>query len=711
MKYTREIEVEYKVTRQTLHNWMQEKLISTPHKDWRGWFEWSRDNEMEIKELMKTKESENNIAVNERPCETFKITNRRYLGSKRKMLDFIEKVVSENTADIHTVADLFSGTGSVADIFRTKGKKVIVNDILRSNYMSYLTWFGSSQVDYEKIKQCINDLNAIEAIEDNYVSTHFGDKYFSMENARKIGAMRERIEEYNDLNDREKAFLITSLVYAIDKVANTVGHYDAYRQKMDSLNPIHLRIPELNYNLNNEIYNMDANVLVRKIKADLVYIDTPYNSRQYGDAYHLLENIVDWKKPEVTGVAKKMVNRQHIKSDYSTQKAPIVFDDLIQHIDAKYIIVSYNNMAQKGSGRSNAKISNEEIVESLEKRGEVTVYETPFQHFTTGKTNIEDHKELLYLCKVHPKMKRNFKESSYIKSAINYTGGKYNLLPQIFPYFPTDYDNFFDIFSGGANVGVNANPKGNVYLNDIESHIIELYEVLSSTPHEEVLRKVKSIIEQYGLSDTKANGYKYYALNSASGLGKYNKNRYINLRYDYNNGVFDEDKLKPIVFYVLIVFGFNNQIRFNSKGEYNLPVGKRDFNTQMEKKLKEFQNGLQEKEFIFSSKDFRKFTNIGKNDFVYLDPPYLISTASYNENGAWNEVDEKDLYVFLDKLHERGTRWALSNVFRHNGRTNSLLIEWSNKYNIHLLNYNYNNSNYQSKAKKNETQEVLITNF
>lgn len=133
----------------------------------------------------------------------------------------------------------------------------------------------------------------------------------------------------------------------MDKVANTVGHFDAYRKKMDTFKPIYLRVPEFNKNVGNEIYNEDANQLVRKIKTDLVYIDTPYNSRGYESAYHVLENVMEWKKPDVEGVAMKAVNRSEKSSDYTKSKAPQAFDDLIQNINARYILVSYNNMAKK----------------------------------------------------------------------------------------------------------------------------------------------------------------------------------------------------------------------------------------------------------------------------------------------------------------------------------------------------------------------------
>lgn len=335
--------------------------------------------------------------------EKLHIHNRRYLGSKYKLLPFISKVVQENCPYVETVADLFGGTGVVANHFNKKGKKIIVNDILYSNYLAYLTWFSDEKINIDKVETLLHEFNASNPTEENYVSHHFGGTYFTEKNARKIGFIREEIEKRSgEFNAREKAVLITSLIYAMDKVANTVGHYDAYRRKLDSWKDIKLLMPDISVaqNSGNKIYREDANVLVRKIYADLFYIDTPYNSRQYGDAYHLLENIAEWKKPKVVGVAKKMVDRRHIKSDYCTMKATRAFFDLISHINGKYILVSYNNMAQKGVGRSNAKITSEEIVSILETRGTVTVFETNFQVYTTGKTKIDNHKERLYLCEV-----------------------------------------------------------------------------------------------------------------------------------------------------------------------------------------------------------------------------------------------------------------------------------------------------------------------
>lgn len=706
VKTTKEIELEYGLTRQTIHNWINEGTLVKPKKDFKNWFVWEKEDEIRLAKIIELKSSQNNTVKSLN--NQLKISNRRYLGSKKKLLYFIEEVVEKNTKNINVVADIFGGTGIVADLFRSKGKKVIVNDILHSNYISYDTWFGNEKINISLLKKKINVLNKLKAVDDNYVSENFGDKYFSMDNARKIGAIREEIENCK-LNNREKNFLLTSLLYAMDKVANTVGHYDAYRKNMDSLQPIKLLIPENNKNYNNEIYCEDANELVRKIQADLVYIDTPYNSRQYGDAYHLLENIIDWKKPKVIGIAKKMIDRSHIKSEYSLKNAPEAFDDLINNISAKYILVSYNNMAKKGNSRSNAKISNEDILKTLKKRGKVKVFETDFQFFTTGKTNIENHKELLYLCEIK---KDNLKKIEFVKSPINYTGGKHKLLPQIMPLFPVNIRNFYDVFGGGANVGVNIKQAEKIIINDIESNLIELFKYINDTEYTSMLQSINRVIDKYNLSNTNKNGYNYYGVKSSNGLKDVNKANYEKLRNDFNeNRIYNENK--SLIFYVLLIYGFNNQIRFSRSGKFNMPTGKRDFNKNMENKLEIFKNCINNLNISFENKDFRKIlSNISNiEDFVYLDPPYLISTASYNENDGWNHDDELDLLSALDRLNSKKIRFALSNVLEHKGVKNEQLIKWSQKYNVHILAHNYNNSNYQSRAKENVTTEVLITNY
>jgi len=301
-------------------------------------------------------------------------------------------------------------------------------------------------------------------------------------------------------------------------------------------------------------------------------------------------------------------------------------------------------------------------------------------------------------------------KKTYIKSPLNYTGGKFKLLPQLVEVFPKKIDTFVDLFTGGANVAVNVEAK-NVQAYDINGYLIELYTYFSNHTYEKVVSGIESIVAFYGLSDSTKNGYNYYGCESSKGLGSYNKEKYMKLRDDYNN---DTQKFpKELLFFSLIIFGFNNQIRFNRSGKFNMPVGKRDFNKNIRSNLEKFMNSLHAKNIHFSMKDFRSLDveKLKKGDFVYCDPPYLITTATYNEQDGWTEKDEKDLLHLLDTLHKKEVLFALSNVMEKGEKKNEILIKWAKKYTIHDLNFHYKNSNYHKKDKKVEEREVLITNY
>ncbi|OQA49944.1 MAG: Modification methylase FokI [Firmicutes bacterium ADurb.Bin300] len=643
--------------------------------------------------------------------KTSKINNRRYLGNKYKLLPFIEKIVSENCTGIGTVADVFTGTGAVASIFTEQ--KVITNDIMYSNYICNLAWFGAESYSFEKVANIIVEYNALDIKEENYFSENFADTYFSKADCAKIGFIREDIEEkyiHKNINERERAILLTSLLYAMDKIANTCGHYDAFRQGgvFERSLELYVPTPEEHNNENNLCLNMDANDLVRNIEADLVYIDPPYNSRQYCDAYHLLENVARWEKPEVFGVARKM-DRTALKSDYCTTKAVSAFEDLIKNIKAKYILFSYNNMKEKGNDRSNAKISDDEIFRILGEKGEVQVFSKSYKAFTTGKSNIAGNEERLFLCKCFDD------EKEIIPSPLNYVGGKFKLLPQILPLFPKNINLFVDLFCGGCNVGINAEAQ-KVIFNDYNVKLLYLYNTFKNLDKETTFELIEHTIDKYGLSRSNKNGYEYYNCQSSNGLGDYNKSGFLKLRQDFNDKK-NEDYYYYIMLYVLIVYSFNNQIRFNRAGEFNLPVGKRDFNSKMEQKLSKFIDRLKSGDFTFTSKDFKEFDldSLDENSFIYADPPYLITCATYNEQNGWNEQAEKDLLSFLDKANEKGIRFALSNVLRSKGKENHILLGWldhnKDKYKAVNLDYSYANSNYQTKDKTASAEEVLIVNY
>lgn len=645
--------------------------------------------------------------------KTLSIQNRRYLGNKFKLLPFIEKVVNEECQNINTVADIFAGTGVVCSLF--KNKKLILNDLLYSNYITYEAWFGSEQVDKNKLENLIYNYNKLEVKEDNYMSEKFANTFFCESDCKKIGYIRENIEELlnsNYINKRERAILITALLYAMDRVANTCGHYDAYIRNSKFEKKLELFMLEVSNenNQNNVFYKQDANELVKTIEADLVYIDPPYNSRQYCDAYHLLENVALWQKPEVEGVARKM-DRSKLKSDYCTNSASKSFEELVKNINAKYILLSYNNMANKGNDRSNSKISDEDILRILGNKGEVKIFSEKYKAFTTGKSKINDNEERLFLCICNQEPSKK----KIIQSPLNYTGGKYKILNQILPLFPKKITTFVDLFCGGCNVGINVDCK-KVIFNDNNEKLMYMLNTFKNLDKESIISMINELINKYNLSRSDIYGYDKYMCNSIDGLGSFNSEGYLKLRDDFNNK-FVVDCGYYIALYVLICYAFNNQIRFNSKGKFNLPVGKRDFNSKMREKFNDFIDRIKSSDYSFVCDDYKNIDieSFGKDSFVYADPPYLISCATYNEQGAWNEEKEKDLLNYLDELDKKGIKFALSNVLESKGKENKILKSWlkenKNKYNVIHLDRDYSNCNYQTKNKDSKSDEVLIINY
>ena len=301
----------------------------------------------------------------------------------------------------------------------------------------------------------------------------------------------------------------------------------------------------------------------------------------------------------------------------------------------------------------------------------------------------------------------DFKKEELVKSPLNYTGGKFKLLPQILPLFPNKIDTFIDLFGGGFNVGINVKANQVIY-NDIEEHIVELLNYFKNNEGNVIIKQIDSLIDEYGLTRTDKYGYEYYGCNSSEGVSRINKKPYLKLREDYNKNK------TPLLFFTTIIFAFSNQIRFNSKGEFNVSVNKRDFNNNIKNNLIRFLNKMKEIEVFFYNEDFTKLkiNTLSQNDFVYCDPPYLITCANYNENGGWDESRENELLNLLDSLNYKGVKFALSNVIENKGKTNNILKEWAKDYNIHYLNNSYGNCNYHTKDKSNNsTIEVLITNY
>lgn len=275
---------------------------------------------------------------------------------------------------------------------------------------------------------------------------------------------------------------------------------------------------------------------------------------------------------------------------------------------------------------------------------------------------------------------------SYVKSPLNYVGGKYKLLNEIIPLLTpcTKINKFIDLFGGGFNVGVNVISNSVVY-NDICVQVTELLKYIKYTDIRNMLLEIEDYIEQYKLEREGKDGY-------------------LKLRQDYNSG-----KTEPLMLYTLLCCSFSNQIRFNKQGKFNMPYGERNFNKSLREKFIAFSERLHTIDCIFTSLSFEQFdfSVLTSNDLVYCDPPYLNSFATYNENGGWTEEDEATLLSLLDELNAHGIRFALSNNLKYN---NPLVDIWKDKYNVHFLNADYNNCNYHKKDKSRD-KEILVTNY
>lgn len=330
----------------------------------------------------------------------YQIWNRRYTGSKYKIAEWIHNLILQNCSGT-SFCDIFAGTAIMSKYALDNYEEIFINDFLYSNEIIYKSFFEQTDYDEEKLNRLCEQFNMIDIsnIPENYVSINFGNKYFSYADALIIGYIREQIEIIK-VSEKERNILLASLLYSADKSANTVGHYDAYikGKTIHDTFKFELITPYQYKNKKIHITRRDANEIAKEIQTDIVYIDPPYNSRQYSRFYHVLENIACWNKPDLFGEACKPLPEN--MSEYCRSTATTVFEDLINSLKCKYIVVSYNNTYNSKSSSSKNKITLENIERILSNRGAVSIYEKPFQYFNAGKTDLKDHKELIFIVKV-----------------------------------------------------------------------------------------------------------------------------------------------------------------------------------------------------------------------------------------------------------------------------------------------------------------------
>ncbi|MFR7820297.1 DNA adenine methylase [Candidatus Pseudoruminococcus sp.] len=334
----------------------------------------------------------------------FDIWNRRYTGSKYKLMPWIKQLIIEHCNERSTFFDVFGGTGVVTASLLDISKKIIINDFLFSNEIIYKAFFAQSVDNSDKLKNICSKLNSVDkaTLSDNYVSINYGGKYFNYDDAKLIGYIREVIESEflnGNISEQEYDILIASLIYSFDRCANTVGHYEAYIKRKDIMSTFRFElIRPIKTDTVIEIHREDANELAKRISADVAFIDPPYNSRQYSRFYHVLETITKWDKPVLKGVAMKPPEEN--MSDYCRSKAATVLKKLIDDLDVKYIVVTYNNTYDSKSSSSRNKISLEQIKAILDSKGHTQIFEKEYHRFNAGKTDVAEHKELLFITEV-----------------------------------------------------------------------------------------------------------------------------------------------------------------------------------------------------------------------------------------------------------------------------------------------------------------------
>jgi len=340
----------------------------------------------------------------------------KYIGNKFRLLDFIDSVVAkEGLPTKGTLVDIFTGTTNVAKYYKRKGYRLITNDFMTYSYVFQYAYIKNNNYPtFEKVIKAENIIpfpkilnlkdDALSSViqhlnntpgKEGFIFEHYASagkykrQFFSNENAKKIDATRDRIEEWKIkglINENEYYILVSSLIDAADFVANMSGTYGAYLKiwRSMALKPFTMLVPQLiESNLDHEVYKQDSNELIRKIKGDILYIDPPYNGRQYAPNFHVLETLACWDNPKVNGkTGLRPYDSQ--KSLYSQKsKCNEVFADLVKNADTKYILMSYNNEGI---------ISNEFIRETLGKRGKVKVYQQEYRRFRTER----DHEKRRY---------------------------------------------------------------------------------------------------------------------------------------------------------------------------------------------------------------------------------------------------------------------------------------------------------------------------
>lgn len=616
----------------------------------------------------------------------------RYLGNKKSLLSFIEYVIEKYDIVGDNFADLFAGTGSVGDYFKGKYtvisndymyfSKIICEAKLLNNSMPQFRQFVEKydQSPFEWLNSKKYKSNDSYFVYNNY--TLRADRmYLTEENALKIDGMRLDIEELfqeDIITKSEYSFLLASLLESVTKVSNTSGTYQAFFKFWESravkdfvLLPLEI-FESMTVSKDNICYNINSNKLVREIYGDIAYIDPPYTTTQYTNSYHVLETIAKYDNPELLGKTGRRVKREF--SGYSNKsKAFQEFEDLFRQINFEHVLVSYSNQSI---------VPLEELV-TLARRfavdGIVNVETNEYREYSTNNSSMKGEGKKLQEVIIYFK-----KDMKINKSPLNYAGSKDDVVQKIFKLLPKHVTTFVDAMGGAFNVGANVDALDKVTYNEYNPFVFDMVNMIVNTSPDKLIKGVEKLIEEYSLE-------------------KKGKDSYNKLRDHYN-----KSDHSPLKLYTLQIYAFQNILRFNQAMKYNTPIGNNEFNDGYRDRIRNFQAKAPEIELSNGSYSDIQFQQYDEDTVFYFDPPYLVTTAGYNDGkrgfDGWDAEQETNLLKYLTKLDMAGKKFMLSNVLEHKGKTNHLLVEW-------IEYYGFNVNVIGETGIKYPRREVLITNY
>ena len=587
-----------------------------------------------------------------------------------------------------TLYDAFCGSGSVANAL--KGHcNIVAGDMLNWCVVYTSGRLFAHKCTFEKLGfepfEYLNKNNDILEgfFYENYSPGGSERMYFTAENAGRIDFFRAKIEEWFQgelITKAEYNFLLASLIESVSDISNTAGVYGAFLKKWDprALKPIIFHSVDINahngYDINFVVGK--AEEVAAEVNCDIIYIDPPYTQNQYGTQYHIFETLVLNDNPPVSKITGSRPVTP-MRSDWSKQfKANILFDKLIATTKAKYILFSYN---------SDGFLSKEYILACLKRyclEDSIDFRKIPYKKYRNFKTKSEDeHFEYLFFAQ------KKAADDVVYESPLNYIGSKSLIVPIIREHLPNGFSEFIDAFGGGLNVGINVSADTIIY-NDLNKFAMQLVESFKNNDTYEYLMFVQKIIKKFGLE-----------------AGE--KEAYNNARDYYNS--FPVEKRDPRLLFTVIMYGFQQQLRFNSHHDFNNPVGMRWLNDCVLEKFISFSRMIKSKNIVFKATDFTEVKEtITRESFVYMDPPYRLTTGSYNDGKrgfeGWTIEHERKMCAYAEMLSDSGVKFMISYVLAYAGQINEELTAWCERHNFNVVQIN-------EVPRRRPRKEVLITNY